>query len=100
MNPLKLARFMIGSTIVGLMLSICWAACAALADTGPSPLPTDSAQVLSLWEFTKAHWTDISAAVFGILLFFSEYMGQNPKIKSNGLYDLARNFLKAKAGKA
>lgn len=83
-----------------LMLALVAFAAVAFGDTGPSPLPGDPAQALSLWQYIKAHWGEISAPIFGLLLFVSEYLGQNPKVKSNGIYDWIRNYLKAKAGVA
>lgn len=73
----------------------------AFGDAGPSPLPVvEPAHIVSLWDFVKSHWKDIAGPVFTLLFFLSEYMALNPNMKSNGIFDFVRNWLKKRAGVA
>ncbi len=101
MNQLKYIRMTLGSVVATLVIAVLWVSCAN-ADTGPSPIPSflpvlESHQALSLWAFCKLHWSEIGGAVFTLLFFASEYIGQNPAIEANSLFQLVKNFLKAKA---
>lgn len=74
----------------------------ALGDASPLPMTAApaAAPALSLWAFTKLHWAEIGGAFFTLLFFASEYVGQNPNIKANNVFQLVQGFLKAKSGVA
>jgi hypothetical protein len=52
-----------------------------------------------MWQFTVSHWSEIGGAVFTLLFFASEYIGQNPNIEANGVFQLLKGWLKQEAGK-
>ncbi len=102
MKSLKQVRITFASMILALIFSIMWVSCAWSADPSPSPLPliVEPVHVLSAWEFFKVHKAEIGGALMTLLFFTSEYIGQNPNIAANNVYQLVRNFLKAKSGQA
>lgn len=52
-----------------------------------------------MWQFTQSHWPEIWASLASLGFIFSEYLGTNPNVQSNSIFQLVQSFLKKSSGK-